>query len=142
MMMYINRKNRRGIPSVDWEAELDAVDIELALDEELGDLLVETVCEGVERGVRTGFGGRKSGQRAKGVTLSGRRDGGLEDAEGEGEADVAGQEESELAAVAARHRRRRAGPADGGGRRRHGRRSGRVGSEQRWRIYYTRSAGE
>jgi hypothetical protein len=61
MMVYKNRKNRRRIPSVDWEAELDAVDIELALYEELGDLLVETVCEGVERGVRRGFGGRKRG---------------------------------------------------------------------------------
>jgi hypothetical protein len=28
------------IPRVDWEAELDAVDVELALDGELGDLLV------------------------------------------------------------------------------------------------------
>jgi hypothetical protein len=55
MMMYIHPRNRMRIPCVDWEAELDAVDIELALDEELGDLLVQTVCEEAERGVRRGY---------------------------------------------------------------------------------------
>ena len=51
------------IPCVGWEAELDAVDVELALDEELGGLLVETVCEEVERDIRREFEGRKRGQR-------------------------------------------------------------------------------
>jgi hypothetical protein len=73
--------------------------------------------------------------------LSGRRDGGLEDAEGEGEADVAGQEEAELAAAVARHRRR-AGLADAGSRRRHGRTGGRPASEQMWRIYDAQCAVE
>ena len=44
------------IPRVDGEAELDAVDVELALNEELGDLLVETVCEvGIRREDRREF---------------------------------------------------------------------------------------
>jgi hypothetical protein len=31
MMIYIHPSNRRRLPCVDWEAELDAVDIELDL---------------------------------------------------------------------------------------------------------------